>query len=110
MMDLVFDLLRLSFAKIKSAGVLGDEVGVAQCRLIPDSDVAGGLVGDMHFVPLFAEADERAAHGNHIVVGMWGEDHDAFGEEGGVGVLESGRDAGRFGLDLVSAIAAAGGL
>jgi len=61
-MDLIFDLFGLRLTQIEGAGVFGDKVGVAEGRLVPDGDVAGGLVGDVHFVVLFAEANEGTAH------------------------------------------------
>ena len=57
-----------------------DKIDVAVGRLVPDGDVAAGLVGDVDVVTLLAEPDERAAHADHVVVGMGTEHHDPLGE------------------------------
>ena len=86
------------------------EVDVAIRRLVPDGDVAARLVGNVHFVPLLAEADEGAPHADHVVIGMRAEDHDPLGKLGRPGrVLAPGhpqpaglaRPAGRPARDRV---------
>ena len=68
-LDLVLELVGLLAAELPNAAVeLADEVGVAQGGLVEDGDVAAGLVGDVDLVPLLAQADERAAHADHVVV------------------------------------------
>ena len=61
------------------------------------------LVGDVHLVALLAQADERAAHADHVVVGVRAEDDDALGEDrrrwrggrpGAVGLRRSSRRRG----------------
>ena len=60
---------------------LDGEVGEACGVGVEDRDVARDLVGDVDLVALLGEADERAAHGDHVVVGVGGEDDDALGED-----------------------------
>ncbi len=79
-LDVLFDGRRLVFAELKGPAVFGDEVGMAQSRVVPDGNVARGLIGDVHIVPLLAQTDEGAAHGDHVVIGMRAEDHHALGE------------------------------
>ena len=77
--DRVGDLAGLGADAIRAAKLL-HKIDVPIGRFIPHGDVAAGLVGDMHIVPLLAEADERAPHADHIVVGVRAEDHDPLGK------------------------------
>ena len=65
------------------AAELGHKVSVPHGGVVPHGDVAAGLVCDVHLMALIAQADERAAHGDHVVVGVGGEDHHALGEHAG---------------------------
>ncbi len=57
----------------------GDHVGDAAGVVIEDGDVAAGHVGDVDFVAIFDQANQRAAHADHVVVGMRAEaDHAAM--------------------------------
>ena len=49
--------------------------------VVEHGDVAGGLVGDVHLVPLVDQPDERAAHRDHVVVRVRREDEHALGED-----------------------------
>ena len=60
---------------------LGDEIGEADRVVVEHGDVAGGLVGDVDLVALVDEADQRAAHGDHVVVRVGREDEHALGED-----------------------------
>ena len=60
---------------------LGDEVGEADRIVVEHRDVAGRLVGDVHFVALIDQADQRAAHRDHVVVRMRREDEHALGKD-----------------------------
>ncbi len=66
--------------------------------VIVDGDVPAGLIGNMHIVPLIGQGDQRAAHGDHIVIRMRTEQDDpffgGFGAFGPVGIISIGLAAG----------------
>ena len=55
-------------------------VDVLQHHVVVHGHVARGFVSHVHVVTLLHEADERAAHRDHVVVGMRREDDHPFGE------------------------------
>ena len=94
--DSLGDLARSTLARgknrahVKGPAKLLYEVDMPVGRLVPDRDVAAGLVGHVHLVPLLTEADERAPHADHVVVGMGTKNHDPLGELGRPGRLSAG--------------------
>ena len=77
------------------------ELEEAECVVVMDGDIAGGLVGDVYIVALFDEPQEGAAHGDDVVIGVGAEDDDpfpggfgAFGPVGIVGIRFAARPAG----------------
>ncbi len=64
----------------EQAVVLGGEVGEADGVGVEDGDVPARLVGDVDLVPLVDQADQGAAHADHVVVGVGAEDQDPLGE------------------------------
>ena len=65
----------------EGAAIIRNEFCEAECVIIEDGDITGGLIGDMDVVALVGEANECAAHGDNVVVGVWREAEDAFGED-----------------------------
>ena len=60
---------------------LGHELGEANRIVVEHGDVAGRLVGDVHFVALIHQADQRAAHRDHVIVRMRRKDEHPLGED-----------------------------
>ena len=69
------------FADAEMPIEFGDEIGEPDRVGVEHGDIAGGLIGDMHFVPLIDQAEQRAAHRDHVVIGMGREDHDPLGKD-----------------------------
>ena len=69
-------------AHIEGAAELLHEIDMAICRLIPDGNIAAGLVGDMNLMPVLAEADEGAPHADHVIIWVWAEDDHPLGKIG----------------------------
>ena len=62
----------------KQSVELGDEIGETPGVVIEHGDVAAGHVGDVHLVALLDQADERAAHADHVVVRVRAENEGTF--------------------------------
>ena len=58
-------------------------VEVLQHHVVVDGHVAGSLVGHVHIVPLRDQADEGAAHRDHVVIRVRREDQHGLGERCG---------------------------
>ena len=56
--------------------VFGHQVGHAAGVVVEHGDVAAGHVGHVNFVLVFDQPDQRAAHADHVVVGMRAEADD----------------------------------
>ena len=56
------------------------KIGEPQRIGIEHRDIAGGLIGDMHFVLLVDQPNQRAAHADHIVIRMRRKQQHALGE------------------------------
>ena len=54
-------------------------VDVLEHYVVVYGDVARSFIRHVHVVSLLHQTDERAAHRNHVVVGVGRENHDAFG-------------------------------
>ena len=59
---------------------LGGKLGETDRIVVEHGDVAGRLIGDVHVVALVDQADQRAAHRDHVVVRMRREDEHPLGE------------------------------
>ena len=60
---------------------LGHEIGEADRIVVEHGDVARRLIGDVHFVPLIGQPDQRAAHRDHVVIRMRREHEHALGKD-----------------------------
>src|SRR5215216_7246906 len=73
--------LRRAFGRnIKMRIELGHKIGEADRIIVEHRDIARGLIGHMHFVPVVSKPNEGTAHRNHIVIWVWREYDDALGE------------------------------
>ena len=66
---------------IKVPVEFGDEVCKANCVIVKYGNIARSLVGNMDLVSLLYQADQGAAHGDHIVIRMRRENQDPLGED-----------------------------
>ena len=67
------DRLGLLAVDLEHLVEFGHEVGEAPGVVVEDRDVAAGHVGDVDLVALLHQADQRAAHADHVVVGVRAE-------------------------------------
>jgi hypothetical protein len=76
--------------------------------VVEHGNVAGSLVGHVHVVALVHEAQQRAAHRDHVVVGVGAEDDRTFagrqGSFGAVGVVGVGLAAGPAGNGVLDGV------
>ena len=57
-------------------------MGVTDRIRIEHGNIAGGLIRDMNFVSLIREADQRAAHGDDVIIRVGRKYQNAFGKGG----------------------------
>ena len=76
MLDLLILVLDdLVLIVIKQLVETVDEVHEARHLLVTDGNIARSLIDHMDVVVLLHQSANRATHGDHVVIGMWREDH-----------------------------------
>ena len=70
LVDVGLQFLKAFGANLELSAEVLDKLGEANRIFIEDGDVAGGLIGDVDLVSLVDQSNQRAAHGNHVVVRM----------------------------------------
>ncbi len=79
---LVFDIMvhgvRRLGIQAKRIVEVTDKIRKPDHIFIKYSNIAAGLVGDVHFMPLVDETNKGPSHGNHIIIGMGAEDDHPF--------------------------------
>ena len=88
----IADLDHLVGAVAKELVEAVDEMHIKAHLLVGNGDIATGLIGDMHIVPLLDQSADGAPHRDDIIVGMRREDDDALGI--GQGPFRTGRVVG----------------